>query len=122
MIVTRKAAEEALTVLRIASTPETVEESEVTSAFRAVAKGAHPDAGGSVEAFATVDRAKHVLLEWLKRRPTGPALPHHGEKCERCDGKGYVMSHRAFRSMRVQCPSCRGTGEIGVEHEKGDNW
>lgn len=92
----------------------------VQATYRAAAKATHPDAGGSAEAFAKVDRAKHVLLKWLEREAQFKDLePKHGEKCRRCDGKGYVESARAFRTMRVACPLCRGLGEEGVESEKG---
>jgi DnaJ-class molecular chaperone len=96
-------------------------EADVSAAYRAKAKTTHPDAGGSSEAFAAVDRAKHVLMRWLERSDRSEAAADTGVKCQRCNGTGYTVSQRAWRGMRVQCIRCRGTGEEGVEHEKGDH-
>jgi DnaJ-class molecular chaperone len=127
MIVSRKMAEQACETLGWGSetldggiTPE-----GISSQYRLTAKRVHPDTeGGSMEEFVAVDRAKHVLLEWLKRQPDAPLPPHGGVTvCPRCEGRAYIMSQRAFRAMRVQCPTCRGAGEIGVEQEKeGDRF
>jgi hypothetical protein len=122
VIVTEKMAREACVDLGWG--PETLND-ELTTAgvgaqYRLMAKRAHPDCeGGSVEAFAKVDRAKHVLFAWLERRDRAEPQPAHGNKCRRCEGKGYVESHRAFRVMKIACPLCRGLGEEGVEAEKG---
>lgn len=96
-----------------------LERSHVLEAYRSCARETHPDAGGSVEAFAAVDRAKHVLLEWLKKSPA-PAEPAHGTKCNQCGGAGFIMRHRGLRAMRMQCPRCRGMGETDVEIDEGD--
>jgi hypothetical protein len=129
VIVTRKMAEQAWELMssyckapegprpadEVWSFPLTAE--AVAVAFKQAAKVAHPDAGGSMEAFVAVDRAKHVLLAWLAKPQSGPA-PAHGEPCPRCTGKGFILSQRAFRAMRLSCPMCRGTGELNVEQEK----
>lgn len=117
MIITRKMADEAATVLELPAEDWTVE--LVNACYRSAAKRAHPDMGGSAEAFAKVDRAKHVLLGWLERLAgEQPAPPHAVRTCHKCEGRGHVMSQRAFRQMRVQCPTCRGTGDLDYEHEK----
>lgn len=119
MIVSRKDAEAACEALGWGR--ETLDSGMtaegVAAQYRLVAKATHPDGGGSMEQFVAVDRAKHVLLEWLKRKPAA-LPPHHGERCPKCDGRGFVDSQRGFRAMRVSCPLCRGTGELGVEQEK----
>lgn len=120
MIVTRKMAEEAAALLGVGlegATPEIARD-----AYYAAAKAAHPDAGGDAEAFAAVDRAKHVLLEWLRRQADAPLpTPGAGQTCDKCGGAGHVMIQRAWKAMRVQCPRCRGTGCLDTEHEKGDH-
>lgn len=98
----------------------------VLAAYRAKAKDAHPDAGGSAEAFAAVDRAKYVLLSWLERqaRDGAGAVPHGGvTKCQRCDGKGYVeLLTRSFGGrLRKQCPGCHGNGELYDERPPESN-
>lgn len=137
MIVNRKHAEEAWALLVGAAVNDPMEvgsdwpnlngacEEAVKSAYKAAARKAHPDAGGSVEEFAAVDRAKHVLLKWLERqtREEAPA-PSASESCPDCKGKGFVeqRTQQGFKisTLRVQCRKCRGTGELGVEHDKGD--
>ena len=118
MIVNTRTAQEAADLLRLPLSEVT--EQTVAAAYKARARQTHPDMGGSLEAFAQVDRAKHLLLEWL-RRQSPPAPPAgHKQKCDTCAGKGYLMQMRGIRSMRVMCPGCRGTGEMDVEQEKGD--
>lgn len=116
MIVTRKQAEEACTLLELDM--DQLTEDAIAQAYRAKAKVCHPDAGGTIAAFAAVDRAKHILTHWLTRRAIEEPIPAHGEQCPKCRGVGHVESHRGFRVMRVSCPLCRGTGELGVEQEK----
>lgn len=116
MIVSRKEAEAACQTLGLSL--DTLTPEAVASAYREAAKAAHPDGGGTMERFVAVDRSKHVLLEWLKRAVPAAPPADHGERCPRCDGRGYIDSQRGFRSMRVSCPLCRGTGELGVEQEK----
>lgn len=94
---------------------------DVNAAYRVKARDAHPDAGGSAEQFVQLDRAKHILLGWLKRRKVTTAkATAHATKCKRCDGTGITNSHKGFRTMRMQCGTCRGTGEQDYEHDKGD--
>jgi DnaJ-class molecular chaperone len=117
VIISLKTAEEAAAALGLTIHPA-LDENVVNMAYRVLAKVTHPDAGGSLEAFAEVDRAKHILLMWLKADAAKPVAQPHGEQCPRCAGKGFVASQRGFRAMRVSCPMCRGTGELGVEQEK----
>lgn len=91
----------------------------VQEAYRTAARYTHPDSGGTSEAFAAVDRAKHVLMHWLSR-PDRSEPPPPKADCGRCHGKGFILSHRAWKTLRIQCPQCRGTGDENAEHEKGD--
>jgi DnaJ-class molecular chaperone len=129
MIVTEKMAQEAWDVLR----PHTSLGQEdirtaigkpdapeiIQHAYRQAVKVVHPDKGGTAEQFAAVDRAKHVLLAWLEKKAK-PTTPGAGTKCQRCAGKGHVELQKAWRTMRVQCPTCRGTGDLDSEFEKGN--
>jgi len=129
VIVSQKKAEEARLLLMRDLSDEELEandstvlcmsEDKVNALFRAAAKYAHPDAGGSPEAFAAVDRAKHILLHWLKRKGTGIRPAHGGvSKCPRCDGLGRVILYKGVSQLRVQCPTCQGNGEIYDERDK----
>lgn len=90
---------------------------EVNDAYRASCKHAHPDMGGRMEDFIEIDRAKHMLLHWLERKPE-VVTAGAGRTCPDCNGKGYVAVQRALRAMRMTCPMCRGTGDLDSEHEK----
>jgi DnaJ-class molecular chaperone len=119
VIITRKQALEAAAVFGFDLASGALDAQQVTAAYKTQAKLVHPDVGGSAEAFAAVDRAKHVLLHWLARQeePQASAAPAL-RTCPPCGGRGFVISQRAFRQMRVQCPTCRGTGDLDYEHEK----
>lgn len=128
MIVTKKMADDAWRAM-LSWMPEELTENppppttadEVNGAFRVASKRAHPDAGGDPAAFAAVDRAKHILLEWLKRVEVKTPIQQK-EDCTRCEGKGHLMSHRGFRSMRVTCPKCAGSGDANYDHDVSDHF
>jgi DnaJ-class molecular chaperone len=87
--------------------------------YKRAARRTHPDIGGSAEEFAAVDRAKHVLLKWLERQAAAPPPPHGGvSECPRCHGERHVYLWKGVRKLRVQCPTCKGNGEIYDEREK----
>lgn len=116
MIVSRKMAEAAAAELGLAL-HETLDDQTVALAYRAMARVVHPDVGGSAEAFAAVDRAKHVLLGWLERS-TGPAPAAAGGKCATCAGKGHVTVQRGFKSHWIMCGACKGSGDAGYDHDQ----
>ena len=121
MIVSRKMAEDASKdlLLHAMFLGDHLTEEAVRQSYRSLVKETHPDVeGGSVEDFARVDRAKHVLLKWLEQ-PKSDAPVHKRDDCVQCSGMGYVLSARGFKSMRIQCPKCRGTGDGDYEHERG---
>lgn len=120
MIITEKAAREAAALLEVPL--EGLTEAAVTTQYRAKAKAAHPDGGGTTELFAAVDRAKHVLIRWLARAPAPASDVPHGSVtvCPRCGGQGYYMRQHGFKAMRMQCPSCRGSGEVPEREKEGD--
>lgn len=137
MIVNRKQAEEAWALLVTTAVNDPMEvysdwpnldgtcEEAVKSAYKSAARKAHPDMEtGSAEKFAAVDRAKHVLLKWLERQAADGPPKLKAEQCTNCGGKGYVerQGQRGFKvtTLRVQCRRCNGTGEEGVEHDRGD--
>lgn len=131
MIVNRSTAEQAWhTLSQTVGTQWALPFDEVTEAivkdrYRYCCKFVHPDMPtGNIKDFASVDRAKHLLLEWLSKQ-NGPK-PKVGEpvRCNHCLGNGYVVrkGQRGFKvtSLRVQCDRCKGSGEEGVEHDRGD--
>ena len=131
MIVNRKHAEEAWATLLAAEYPgqhvgAPMPESagEVTASYRKAAANTHPDAGGTLEAFAAVDRAKHVLLKWLERQSKEAPAKLEADHCPDCEGRGFVVrkAQRGFKTteLRIQCRKCRGTGELGVEQDVGE--
>ena len=111
MVVSRQMAEDAARTLRMQLDDAT--EIMVTTAYKSMAKAYHPDVpGGDAAKFVEVDKAKCVLLLWLKRPkpvPVDPAIS--SEKCLQCKGTGRRRLQRGFRSMTMLCGSCRGTGE-----------
>lgn len=125
MIVTEKMAAEALIVLAShagygpGNGLAQMNAESAKQMYRDAARRAHPDAGGTAEDFAAVDRAKHVLLEWLKKEPVARPI-HKPEVCPRCDGRGFIVRQHAWKAMRMQCPRCRGAGDLDTEHGGND--
>lgn len=107
--VSRQAATNAAETLGLDLDTATVE--QVAVAYRYAAQDAHPDKGGSSEAFMRVKRAEDTLKQYLKNPPKD-RIPEADctEDCMRCSGKGFIIQQRGWRSMRVQCPDCRGRG------------
>lgn len=122
MIISRQKAEEACETL---GWGREVLDGELTAAgvsaqFRTAAQKAHPDAGGTMEEFVAVDRAKHILLAWVERVAVAqsPELRHGGDApCPRCSGKGTITLRKGFGTMPASCPTCRGSGQL-IEQEK----
>lgn len=119
MHVNEKMAREAADLLAFPSL-DTVDLEGVKEHYRTAAKGAHPDAGGSAEAFAQVDRAKHILLAWLEKVANAPppAQLHGKRPCEACDGMGHItlQSGRPGRlGLRRQCQRCHGSGDADYD-------
>lgn len=121
MIISDNAARGVLPLLDLETleglTPDIVKE-----AYRAVAKKTHPDKGGDAVAFANADRAKHLLLQWLKQA-VAKAAPkveagHFGKKCGMCNGEGRRRINRGFHSMTMVCGTCHGTGDAQFEPDK----
>ena len=118
MIVSQKQAEEARKILDMPSAEGLLYSEEyVKECYREAAKRAHPDKGGTAEAFAAVDRAKHVLLAWLAR-PQPAAADHKKRACDYCHGEGFLyMPSRQPGSvgLRRTCPKCRGSGDADID-------
>lgn len=121
MIISKQAAEAAALVLGL-DLGDHLDETAITVAYRAKARETHPDAGGSAEAFARVDRAKHVMIHWIKRVKEETVQAAIDGLCENCGGSGFIKQHRGFAApLRRQCPRCRGTGDINYEHDNSVN-
>lgn len=119
MIVTEQMAREAAGDLGL-TLHDTLDETTVSMAYRALAKTVHPDVGGSAEAFAAVDRAKHVLMEWLKRKATTTIARAHGKRpCTHCEGRGYIVltsGRPGSMGLRRQCQRCHGSGDADYDN------
>jgi DnaJ-class molecular chaperone len=87
----------------------TIREEDIVAAYKAKAKTAHPDMGGSDEEFRTLTLAYNTLREAVKRpAPLGKRIH---SRCSTCNGSGIVDTRRAsWRTLKVRCPQCKGTG------------
>lgn len=94
-------------------------EENVKQAFRSKSKTAHPDAGGSDAAFANVDRAKCILLEFLKRSPD-PIVEYKRENCPNCAGSGRIRIRRGFGVLTIVCGRCKGSGDAQYDVDVQD--
>lgn len=123
MLVNRAKAEEAAEILGLAPLDHhVVNVDRVKAAYKEMAKTAHPDAGGSAEAFARVDWAKHALIAWLGKNPARePEMPVKGDPCPVCTGTGRVKVQNGFKSALTRlCQMCQGTGEVMDIDRKGE--
>lgn len=121
MIISRAKAEEAAKELLIHGFfLEGLTEQVVNEAYRSRARETHPDMeGGSGEAFARVDWAKHVMLAWISKQGEYVTIPTLGAKCLNCGGGGFIQKQLGFKKgARVQCVRCSGTGDAGYEPDK----
>lgn len=120
MLINRAKAEEAAAILDVHF--ETASVAAVEMNYRAKAKLTHPDAGGSAEAFARVDWAKHALLAWLAKNPAKDTeMPAKGDPCPACAGVGRVKVQNGFKSALTRlCQLCGGTGEVMDIDRKGE--
>lgn len=117
MIVNEKQAREAADLLAFPSLGAVVDADHVKEHYRTAAKGCHPDAGGSAEAFAAVDRAKHILLAWLEKPQPAPTV-HKKKACDYCGGLGHVYTsgrNIGSQGLRRTCPKCRGSGDADID-------
>lgn len=118
-MITRAKAEEAADELRL-FLEDGLHQKTVLKAYKEMAKITHPDGGGSPEAFARVDWAKHALLKWLEMQDQEKGRSVFDiERCEPCNGTGRKRVQRGFKSWQVMCSTCRGTGEAGYEADNG---
>lgn len=81
--------------------PEEATLAEGKAAYRAAARGCHPDHGGDREAW---DR---LQLAWATLEKT---LPER-RRCVECGGAGFRVVMRSFKLESRACAACGGTGE-----------
>ena len=119
MIITRAKAEEAASVFGF-KLDGILAEDLIIAAYRTEAKKAHPDAGGSPEAFARVDWAKHALLAWIEQEGAQIEAPTlQKQKCHKCSGLGFTQAHVGFRKgARRVCTRCHGSGDLNFDPDK----
>jgi hypothetical protein len=125
-MITRAKAEDAHTVLlskymgEIDKLPlefDKLDQHVLTALYHSAARATHPDTGGTSEAFARVDWAKHVLLKWLEK-PRSIQPSHKRQPCHACGGAGFLRKHSGFRpGARVQCITCHGSGDADYDYK-----
>jgi DnaJ-class molecular chaperone len=101
---------------------ETATEADVKARFRELAKEAHPDQGGSAEAFHLLKAKRDAALQELqfghsisRARLQMSALREaaKGTTCPRCDGTGVGMRRQVgFREFKTVCKLCLGKGKL----------
>lgn len=74
---------------------------EARSAYRSLARSTHPDKGGEVDDFVSVQEAYEIVHAEITARD---------RVCSGCGGKGRVTVASGFSSMQVTCRACSGTG------------
>lgn len=123
MIVSRRMAEAASKELLIhALFLSGLELHHVEEAYRSRARETHPDQpGGSAEAFVAVDKARHILKEWLDKGDCDvPRSVFELRRCESCNGTGTRRLQRGFGSMLTQCTRCHGSGDADYDADTGN--
>ena len=80
--------------------PETASPSEVRAAYWELAKKAHPDAGGSAEAFNALQAAHRAAMDLAVATP-----------CPTCRGRAVIHTQRGFNVLVSPCLPCNGTGK-----------
>ena len=78
--------------------PPTATMQEVSNAYKTLARAAHPDGGGSADAFYELNTAYQIVAEFVRSAP-----------CPDCIG-GYRARSRGFAHVQVVCDTCNGTG------------
>lgn len=101
-MITRRHAEETAKYLGVSL--DDLSYAALTSAYRARARQAHPDApGGNADAWRRLKRAHDLLGEWLRQNR------HVEGECKECGGTGRTKT----KPVRW-CPACRGKGVTNV--------
>lgn len=91
-------------------------EGTIKAAYRTKSKEAHPDTGGTAEAWARVSWAEAALKRWLtaRPRPLGKAAGLVPGSCRACVGTGRVKRG----NLSMFCVLCDGTGNPkGRDHD-----
>jgi DnaJ-class molecular chaperone len=71
----------------------------------------HPDHGGDGEMFARITMAFSVLKN--TREKYDKQLRLEGRlNCPTCNGSGLSKTYRARKLVAIDCPICKGTGEL----------
>jgi DnaJ-class molecular chaperone len=88
-----------MTDLELLGLPSSASLPEIRRRFQELALAHHPDKGGDAPTFIELTQAyKRACAAW--RPPACPA----------CNGTRRVNHSSGFNSIRVMCPSCRGSG------------
>jgi len=113
--------QDSLQILGIKSSTATVE--DIQAAFRSVVKSAHPDSGGSTEAFLRVLEAKEVAIKLAGAASALPRLEisligkdkyRFRQQCPTCSGHIATERCEACYGRNKRCRKCHGEGSIAV--------
>jgi DnaJ-class molecular chaperone len=88
------------TPFEILNLPETASPTEIRRAYWELAKTAHPDAGGTPEAFNALQEANRAALALAAATP-----------CPTCKGRGVIHTQRGFSVLVTPCLPCSGIGK-----------
>jgi curved DNA-binding protein CbpA len=88
--------------------PITSSPHEIRAAYRAAARVAHPDRGGTAEAMAAVNVAYATLSSREKKRVYDRANGFDTlQRCTECAGKGTVSVRKGWGVKVTSCKACR---------------
>jgi len=88
-------------------------DAEVRAEYLSLAKTMHPDAGGSVEAMASLGAAYKLLATVAARAQLAAFYDCHGKPCGVCKGFGATAKGRGITKVSYYpCDQCGGAGTI----------
>lgn len=94
-------SEEVRAALTSVGADETMPEDAIRDLAKQALMRAHPDHGGTSDAFRAALRARDIIEASAEAR----------QICPTCDGKGKVMlPGRNWQTFPALCGTCRGTG------------
>lgn len=88
-------------------------EKEIKQAYRELAREAHPDHGGNVDAFNELSEAYKTIVTPQLKTLYDKTLDKKHEKCWKCKGTGYKAKQVSFTHReKLICETCRGAGVV----------
>lgn len=92
---------------------------EIKTAYRAKARKAHPDRGGSEQEMIELNVAYRILSVDFSRRLYNDMLKLRGTECGVCNGAGRKYKQKGFTTrVGYTCPACNGEGITAMKAVK----